>query len=73
MIDIKGKKISVAGYRAPIFFDKILVAWGAEKVKLQQSYSNVHYIEDRFSHAKIHNQLIKSKQVVVLGNTIEAV
>lgn len=73
MIDIKGRKISVSGYRQPIYFDKILVAWGAEKMKLQQSYSNVHYIEDRFSHAKVHNQLIKSKQVVVLGNTMEAV
>jgi hypothetical protein len=55
MIDIKGRKISVSGYRQPIYFDKILVAWGAEKMKLQQSYSNVHYIEDRFSHAKVHN------------------
>jgi UDP-N-acetylglucosamine 2-epimerase len=49
-----------------------MVTWGAEKRKLQQNYSNVHYIEDRFSHAKLHNSLIKAKSVVVMGNTFEA-
>jgi len=59
--------------RQPLQFDKLLVAWGAEKNKLGQSYSNVHYIEDRFSHAKVHNSLLKAKNVVVLGNTFDAV
>ena len=63
----------VKGLRKPIKFEKVLVAWGAEKDKLKTNYPNVYYIEDRFSHAKIHNQLIKSKQVVVLGNTFETI
>jgi len=49
-----------------------LIAWGSDKSKLRQNYSNVHYIEDRFSHAKLHNDLIKANQVVVLGNSLEA-
>jgi hypothetical protein len=50
------------------------VAWGAEKNKLgpELSFSNVLYIEDRLSHAKVHNALLKAKNVVVLGNTLEA-
>jgi NADH dehydrogenase FAD-containing subunit len=55
MIDVENKKISVAGLRKPLYFDKILVAWGADKNRLEKSYANVHYIEDRFSHAKVHN------------------
>ena len=45
----------IAGMRKPIKFDKVLVAWGADREKLGDKYSNVYYIEDRFSHAKIHN------------------
>jgi hypothetical protein len=29
-------------------------------------------LEDRFSHAKFHNELLKAKTVVVLGGTFEA-
>jgi len=60
MIDVENKKMMVTGYRKPITFDKILIAWGADKNKLLTNYSNVHYIEDRFSHAKVHNDLIKA-------------
>lgn len=45
----------VKGLRKPIKFEKVLVAWGAEKDKLKTNYANVYYIEDRFSHAKVHN------------------
>ena len=31
----------------------------------------MHYIEDRFSHAKIHNELLRAKNVVILGNTLD--
>ena len=65
--------MAVAGLRKPLYFDKILVAWGAEKNKLEKSFTNVHYIEDRFSHAKVHNQLLKAKKVVILGNTFDAI
>lgn len=41
-------------------------------MRLGHSYTNVHYIEDRYSHAKLHNELLKAKQVVVLGGTFEA-
>ena len=49
-----------------------MIAWGAEKRKLQKTFTNVHYIEDRFSHAKLHNSLIKAKNIVIMGNTFEA-
>lgn len=55
MIDVENRRMQVQGYRKPIEFDKILIAWGADRVKLNKNYSNVHYIEDRFSHAKVHN------------------
>lgn len=71
-IDIEKGEMAISGLRKPVKFSKMLVAWGSDREKLSQSYGNVHYIEDRFSHAKIHNQLIKSKSVVVLGNTFEA-
>lgn len=53
-------------------YDKILIAWGSEKKKLKDSYSNVFYLEDRQAHARVHNELLKAKQVVVLGGTLEA-
>ena len=48
------------------------MAWGAEKKRLGTNYSNVHYIEDKFSHAKVHNDLLRAKQVVILGGTLDA-
>jgi hypothetical protein len=35
-------------------------------------YTNVHYLEDRFSHAKCHNELIKAKEIAIIGGTFEA-
>jgi hypothetical protein len=32
----------------------------------------VHYIEDRHSHAKVHNQLLKANNILVMGNSFEA-
>jgi hypothetical protein len=32
----------------------------------------VHYVEDRYSHAKVHNEVLRAKQVVVLGGTFDA-
>lgn len=40
---------------------------------MQTNYSNVYYIEDRFTHANIHNKLVNAKTVVILGDTFEAV
>ena len=51
----------------------MIVAWGANQDKLGAAYTNVHYIEDRFSHAKIHNEILKAKKVTVLGNSLDAV
>lgn len=72
MIDTINRKLQVQGYKNPFNFEKVLVAWGANRKRLKKSYSNVHYIEDRFSHAKVHNDLLKAKQVVVLGGTLHA-
>lgn len=54
-IDIEKKEIYVKGLRKQIKFKKIIIAWGSEINKLSKSFSNVYYIEDRFSHAKVHN------------------
>jgi nitrite reductase/ring-hydroxylating ferredoxin subunit/thioredoxin reductase len=72
MIDTFNRKMQVQGYQQPIKFDKICVAWGANRKRLLKSYSNVHYIEDRYSHAKLHNDLLRAKHVVVVGKTLEA-
>jgi len=59
-----------------LHFDKVVVAWGAEKKRINTMkegiYSNLYYIEDRHSHAKIHNELLKAKVIVVMGGTFEA-
>ena len=55
-----------------IQFDKLLIAWGAHKMRLRQEYSNVFYLEDRYAHAKCHNEVIKAKKVVVLGHSMDA-
>lgn len=35
-------------------------------------FSNVHQITDFESHAKVHNDVIKARKVVVMGSTFEA-
>ena len=69
---MENKYITLAGKNERINFDKVLLAWGTEKNKLGKPYSNVFYLEDQQSHARIHNEIIKAKQVVVLGGTMEA-
>lgn len=54
-------------------YDKILIAAGSEKERLPQSYSNVHVVEDHLSHAKVHNDLLKADQIVVIGSGLEAI
>lgn len=56
-----------------VHYDKILIAAGSEKERLPQSYSNVHVIEDHLSHAKVHNDLLKANQIVVIGSGLEAI
>lgn len=53
-------------------FDKVLVAWGAQKKRLGKEYSNVYYLEDRHSHARAHNEILKAKTILVMGGTFEA-
>ena len=62
----------VKGVKEPIKFDKIMVAWGSYKKRLGKEYSNVYYLEDRHSHARCHNELLKAKSIVVMGGTFEA-
>ena len=71
-IDKEKKLIKLRGIKDVIKFDKLLVAWGSHKKRLNQAYSNVFYLEDRYAHAKCHNELIKAKKVVVLGSTMDA-
>ena len=72
-IDVDKKEIVVKGMRQPIKFEKTIIAWGSEINKLSKAFTNVYYIEDRFSHAKIHNELIKSKKVLIMGSTFDAI
>ncbi len=71
-IDLNKKEIVVKGLKKPMPFDKILIAWGANKKRLNQEYSNVFVLEDRQSHARCHNEILKAKTVVVMGGTFEA-
>jgi thioredoxin reductase len=71
-IDLNQNQIVVKGVKEPINFDKVMIAWGSYKKRLSKEYSNVFYLEDRHSHARCHNELLKAKSVVVMGGTFEA-
>ena len=60
------------GEKKPLEYDRILIAWGSHRAKLEKQYSNAHYLEDRHAHAKCHNELVKANKIVVLGKTLEA-
>lgn len=49
-----------------------MIAWGSYKKRLGKEYSNVYYLEDRHSHARCHNEMLKAKSIVVMGGTFEA-
>jgi len=70
-IDKEKKLIRIKGLKQHIQFDKMLVAWGAYKKRLTKDYSNVFYLEDRYSHAKCHNEILKAKKIMVLGSTLD--
>jgi thioredoxin reductase len=71
-IDVEKKEIEVKGYHEKLEFEKVLLAWGAVKKRLDKEFSNVFYLEDRQAHARCHNELLKAKTIVVLGGTLEA-
>ena len=50
----------------------MLVAWGAYKKRLNKDYSNVFYLEDRYSHAKCHNEILKAEKIMVLGSNLDS-
>jgi len=71
-IDLNRNEVNIKGVKEPIHFDKVMVAWGAYKKRLNKEYSNVFYLEDRHSHARCHNELLKAKTIVIMGGTFEA-
>ena len=71
-IDKDKKQIYLKGVKDVISFDKMLIAWGSHKKRLKKEYSNVFYLEDRYSHAKCHNEILKAKKIVIMGETIDA-
>lgn len=71
-INLNNNQIVVKGVKEPIYFDKIMLAWGSYKKRLNKEYSNVYYLEDRHSHARCHNEMLKAKSIVVMGGTFEA-
>lgn len=70
-IDKEKKHIKLKGHKHQIEFDKLLIAWGAYKKRLSKDYTNAFYLEDRYSHAKVHNEILKAKKIVVLGSTLD--
>lgn len=72
MLDTEQKYIKLKGKHERLPFDKVLLASGAFKSRLNQEYSNVFYLEDRQSHAKCHNEILKAKTIMVMGGTLEA-
>ena len=54
-IDIDNKVIHFGGKTDRLPYDKVLIAWGSQKKKLNKEYTNVFYLEDRFAHARVHN------------------
>lgn len=32
----------------------------------------MYYIEDRQAHARVHNEILKAKTIVIMGSTFEA-
>ena len=71
-IDLTKNLLFVKGHTEPIQFDKVLVAWGSQKKRLNKEYSNVYYLEDRHSHARAHNEILKAKSILIMGGTFEA-
>ena len=71
-IDLTKNLLFVKGHSEPIQFDKVLVAWGSQKKRLNKEYSNVYYLEDRHSHARAHNEILKAKSILIMGGTFEA-
>ena len=71
-IDKAKKTIKVKGMKHQIEFDKMLIAWGSYKKRLNKDYSNVFYLEDRYSHAKCHNEILKAEKIMVLGSNLDA-
>ena len=71
-IDKDKKIIKIKGQKDVVRFDKMLVAWGSYKKRLSKDYSNVFYLEDRYSHAKCHNEIIKAEKIVILGGSMDA-
>jgi len=60
-IDLNNNVITVKGVKDQIHFDKVMIAWGSYKKRLGKEYSNVFYLEDRHSHARCHNEMLKAK------------
>ena len=57
-IDLNHNIIRIKGHKDQVPFDRILIAWGANKKRIlnanSNAYSNVYYIEDRQAHARVH-------------------
>ena len=71
-IDLGKNELIIKGLKDRIKFDKVMIAWGSYKKKLGKEYSNVLYLEDRHSHARCHNEMLKAKSIVIMGGTFEA-
>lgn len=46
-IDVDKKKIQIKGYHEELEYEKLLIAWGSQKKRLDKEFSNVFYLEDR--------------------------
>ena len=71
-LDVPNQRLMLEGQNKHIYYDKILLAPGSYKHRLNQEYSNAFYLEDRQAHARVHNEILKAKTIVILGGTLEA-
>lgn len=64
--------VQLKGQNEQMQYDKILLAHGSYKKRLNAEFSNAFYLEDRQSHARVHNEILKAKQITIMGSTLEA-
>lgn len=68
----KQEIILKGGRTTQLLYDKLLIAWGSHKKRLKDEYSNVYYLEDRVSHQRCTQDMLRAKTVVILGGTMDA-
>ncbi len=69
------KRIISLKNKMKIPFDKVLIAVGSERQKLNKSYNNVFTLQNIQDHANIHNAIIKKdvKSIAIIGENLKSI